>query len=116
MAEAERPVGELMRENPPRRGSAGPRTARSQRALAAGQCVAELATHSVRAERLGASDAGGIEHERGAQPRGELCDSPERIGVLDRALELGVNDGVRMLGLMAPGVAHGPLASVQPAP
>jgi hypothetical protein len=90
----------------------------SQRVVAAGQRVVELADDPIGAERFGADDASGIEHERGAQPRGELCDSAERIGVLARTVELGVEDRVWMLGLMGPVSPTGRWrsGSVQPAP
>ena len=84
--------------------------ARSQRAVATRQRVGELATHPIRAECLGAGDASGIQHECCAQPCGELRDAPEWIRVFERPLELGLGDPIRMLGLMAPGVADGLLA------
>ena len=75
-----------------------------------GSASRELARHPLRAERLGACDAGGVEHERGAQPCGELGDAAERVGVVERALELGVDDRVGVSGLVAAGVADGLLA------
>ena len=82
----------------------------SQRAVTARQCVGELATHPIRAERFRAGDAGGIEHECGAQARGELCDAPERVGVGERTFELGLDDRVDVAWFVAAGVADGPLA------
>ncbi|MGB0091517.1 MAG: hypothetical protein WBP81_03135, partial [Solirubrobacteraceae bacterium] len=53
----------------------------AQRAVAAGQGIAELSRHPFCAERLGPSDAGGIERACGAEPGGELRDPAERVGV-----------------------------------
>ena len=90
----------------------------AQRAVAAGQRVAELARHPLGAERLGAGDAGGVEHERGCPAGGELGDAAQRVGVGERALELGVDDRVDVARLVAAGVADGRWrsGSVQPAP
>ena len=82
----------------------------AQRAVAAGQGVAELSRHPFRAERLAAGDAGRIEGERGAEPGGQLRDPAERVGVGERSLELGVGDRVQVVRLVASGVAHGLLA------
>ena len=79
-------------------------------AVAARECVAELSCHPFGAQRLGAGDTGGIEHERGREPGSELGDSAYRVWVGERALELGVDDCVDMGGFMAAGVADGPLA------
>ena len=75
-----------------------------------GSASRELARHPLRAERLGAGDAGGVEHERGAQARGELGDAPERVGVGERAFELGLDDRVELAWFVAAGVADGLLA------
>ena len=82
----------------------------AHRAVAAGQGVAELSRHPFRAERLAAGDAGRIEGERGAEPGGQLRDPPERVGVCERSLELGVGDRVQVVRLVAAGVADGLLA------
>ena len=82
----------------------------AQRAVAAGECVAELAGDALRAERLGAGDAGLVEHKRGAQPGGELGDASERVGVGKRAFELGVDDRAELARFVAAGVADGLLA------
>jgi hypothetical protein len=54
--------------------------------------------------------ARGVEHERSPEPRGELSDAAQRVGVLERALELGVDDRVELARLVAAGVADGLLA------
>ena len=82
----------------------------AQRAVAAGERVAELARHALGAERLGAGDAVGVEHERGCPAGGELGDAAQRVGVGERALELGVEDRVGLARLVAAGVADGLLA------
>ena len=46
----------------------------AERAVAAGERVAELAGHALGAERLGAGDAVWVEHERGGPAGGELGD------------------------------------------
>jgi hypothetical protein len=86
--------------------------------IAAGQSVAERAWHALRAECLGARDAGNVEHQRGGEPGGELGDAPERVGVLERALELSVDDRVGVGGSWRPPSPTGRWrsGSVQPAP
>ena len=88
----------------------------AQGVLAAGQCVAQLARHPLAAERLGAGDAVGVEHEGGAPAGDELGDRAQRVGVCERALEFGVGDRVGLARLVAAGVADGLLAfAVAPA-
>ena len=83
-----------------------------ERAVAAWERVAELAGHAIGAERFGAGDAVGVEREGGAKPGGELRDPAQRVWVLERALELGVEDRVGLAGLVAAGVADRLLALV----
>ena len=66
--------------------------------------------HAFGAERLGAGDAVGVEDECGGPAGGELGDPAERVGVVERALEFGVEDRVGVAGLVAAGVADGLLA------
>ena len=82
----------------------------AQRRVAAGERVAQFAGHAVGAERLGAGDAVGVQEERGGPARGELCDPAQRVGVVERVLEFGVEDGVGVAGLVAAGVADRLLA------
>ena len=82
-------------------------TSVAQRAVAAGQSVAELSSHPICSERLGAGDAGGIERECGAEPGAESRDPAERVGVGECPLEPGVGDRVRVARLAPPGVADG---------
>jgi hypothetical protein len=56
--------------------------------------VGELAGHAIGAEGVGAGDAGGVEHERGGPPAGELRDPAEWAGVLERPVGFGVVDSV----------------------
>jgi hypothetical protein len=87
-----------------------PPDACAQLDLAAGEGVAELAGHSLCPERLGASDAVGVDREGGAEPGGEQRDPSEGVGVLQSALELGVDDRVGAARFVAAGVADGLLA------
>ena len=81
-----------------------------------GSASRELAGDPLGAERLGARDAVGVEHERGGPAGGELRDSAERVGVVERSLQLGVEDRVGVTGFVASGVADGLLAlAVAPA-
>ena len=82
----------------------------AQRLLAAGEGVAQLARHALGAERLGPGHAVGVEHERGAPARDQLGDAVQRVGVLERAPQLGVDDRVDVARLAAAGVADGLLA------
>ena len=82
----------------------------AQGVLAAGERVAQLARHPLAAERLGAGDAVGVEQERGAPARYELGDAAQRIGVVERALQFGVDDRVDLPRLVSAGVADGLLA------
>ena len=52
----------------------------------------------------------GIEHQRGAQAGRELRDAPEGVRVLERSLELGLDDDVGVAGLVASGFADRPLS------
>jgi hypothetical protein len=52
----------------------------------------------------------GVEQERGAPTRDELRDAAQRVGLLERALELGFDDGVDLPWLVAAGVADALLA------
>jgi hypothetical protein len=45
-----------------------------------------------------------------AAQRGELRDPAQRVGVVERVLEFGVEDGVGVAGLVSAGVADGLLA------
>ena len=88
----------------------------AQRAVAAGQGVAELSRHPFCAERLGVGDTGGIECECGAEPGDQPRNPAEWVGVSKCALELGVGDRVRLAWFVAAGVADGLLAfGVSPA-
>ena len=51
-----------------------------------GRASRSLRRHSVCAERLGAGDAGGVEHERGSPAGGQLGDASQRVAVRERAL------------------------------
>jgi hypothetical protein len=62
------------------------------------------------AEHLGAGDTAGVEHERSRPAGGELGDASERIGVGERAFELGLDDRVDSAWFVAAGVADGLLA------
>ena len=90
----------------------------AQRLVAAGQRVVELAAHALAAEHLGARDAVGVEHERGGAARDERGDAAQRVGLGERALELGLDDRVDRLRLVAAALADGRWrsGSVQPAP
>jgi signal transduction histidine kinase len=83
---------------------------RAERAVATGERVAQLTFHPLRAERLGAGDTAGVEHERGCPASGELGDASERVGVGERAVELGLDDRVELAWFVAAGVADGLLA------
>ena len=82
----------------------------AERALATGERVAELARHALGPQRFGAGDGGGVEHEGGCPAGGELGDASERVGVVERAFELGVDDCVELARFVAAGVADGLLA------
>jgi hypothetical protein len=75
-----------------------------------GSASRSCALHPFSAERLGTGDAGLVERERGRPAGGELRDAAQRVGVGERALELGVGDRVELAGVVAAGVADGPLA------
>ena len=75
-----------------------------------GRRVGEFAGHAFGAERLGAGDAVGVQRECGGPAGGELGDAAERVGVGERAVELGVEDRVDLAGFVAAGVADGLLA------
>ena len=75
-----------------------------------GSASRSLRAIALGAERFGAGHAGGVEHERGCPAGGELGDAAERVGVGERAFELGVDDRVELARLVAAGVADGLLA------
>ena len=85
-------------------------TAARSGAVAVGQRVAEPSGHALGAERGGARDAVGVEHERGGPARDQLRDPVQRVGVGERALELGGGDRVGLARLGAAAVADGLLA------
>ena len=102
-----------------KRGEAGESIGRRNSQTAArsglsppGQRVGELAGHAFGAERFGAGDAVGVEYERGGPAGGELRDAAERVRVVERALEFGVEDRVGLAGFVAAGVADRLLAFV----
>ena len=68
------------------------------------------AGHALAAQRLGSSDAGGVEHEGGGEAGDELDDAAQRVGVFEGALQFGVDDRVDLSGLVAAGVADRLLA------
>ena len=82
----------------------------AQRALAAGQGVAELPGDALGAERFGAGGAGGVEHEGGCPAGGELGNTAQRVGISQSAFELGLDDRVDVSWFVAAGVADGLLA------
>ena len=98
----------------------------AERAVAAGERVAELARHPLCAERLGAGDAGGVEHERGAQraaswamPRSGSGSASARsssastiASMLARLVAAGVADGLLALGVGPAGAVGDQLAVV----
>ena len=82
----------------------------AERAVAAGKRACEFAGHALGAERFGAGDAVGVQHECCCPAGGELGDAAERVGVGERAVELGGEDRVDVAGFVAAGVADGLLA------
>ena len=82
----------------------------TQRALAAGKGVAELASHGLYTERLCACDTGRVQDEGGSPASGKLGDAAERVGVRERPFELGVEDRVDVAWFVAARVADGLLA------
>ena len=82
----------------------------AQRLVAAGQRLVELAAHALAAEHLGARDAVGVEHERGGAARDERGDAAQRVGLVERALQFGVDDRVDGHRLVPAALADGPLA------
>jgi len=62
------------------------------------------------AERFGAGDAVGVEYEGGGPARGEVRDAAEGVRVVERAVQLGVEDGVDLSGFVAAGVTDWLLA------
>ena len=97
-------------ERDERGGRMTPRARVRRASLLAGERVAEAAGDAVAAERLGAGDAVGVERVGGAEARGDLGDAAQRVGVVERALELGVDDRVDVAGFVPAGVADGLLA------
>jgi hypothetical protein len=61
----------------------------------------EPAGHALGAERLGAGDAGGVEHEGGGEAGDGLGDAAQRLGVVEGTLQFGVDDRVDLSGLAA---------------
>jgi hypothetical protein len=51
-----------------------------------------------------------VEHQRGRPARNELGDAAQRVGIAQRALQLGVDDRVDVAGFAAAGVADRLLA------
>jgi hypothetical protein len=70
----------------------------------------EFAGHAFGAERFGAGDAVGVEYEGGGPARGEVRDAAEWVWVVERAMELSVDDRVDLPGFVAAGVADRLLA------
>ncbi|HYB25297.1 MAG TPA: hypothetical protein VEF89_01645, partial [Solirubrobacteraceae bacterium] len=78
--------------------------------MSAWERVGEFAGHAFGAERFGAGDAAGVEDEGGGPASGELRDAAQRVWVLERALELRVEDRVGLAGFVAAGIADWLLA------
>jgi hypothetical protein len=88
------------------------RTPRRRRAAARRRRAAtrEFAAHALAAERLGARDAVGVEHERGRAARDEGGDAAQRVGLVEGAPQLGGDDRVDGLRIVPAGLADRALA------
>ena len=81
----------------------------AQCSVTAGQRISELAFDPLRAESLGAGDAGGVEHECGC-PRAASWAMPRSGSGSATALELGSDDQIGVARLEPAGIADGLLA------